>query len=37
MLKDPKTKNEQDEEVIEATDVDPEVPEIEVDWVSEDE
>ena len=36
MIKDPKNK-ETEEQVIECEPVDPEVPEIEVDWISEDE
>ena len=37
MIDDPKTKQEQDEEVIECKPVDPEVPEVEVDFISDEE
>lgn len=37
MMKDPKTKQEQNEEIIECEPVDPEVPEVEVDFISDEE
>ena len=36
-MKDPKTKQEQNEDIIECESVDPEVPEVEVDFISDEE